>query len=114
MLEGSVRKAGDQVRINAQLVNTADGYHLWSESFDRRLQDVFATQTEIAQKLVRALRLTLTPQERELLERGGTRSAEAYDLYLRGQALLRDGSDTSLPRAAALFRRAIDADARTR
>jgi len=110
VLEGSVRKAGEQVRINAQLVNTADGYHLWSESFDRRLQDVFATQTEIAQKLVRALRLTLTPQENELLERGGTRSAEAYDLYLRGQALLRDGSDTALPQAAALFRRAIDAD----
>ena len=110
VLEGSVRKAGDRVRINAQLVNAADGYHLWSESFDRGLEDVFAMQTEIAQKLVRALRVSLTPQETEMIERGGTRSADAYDQYLRGQALLREGSDTSLPESAALFRRAIHAD----
>jgi adenylate cyclase len=110
VLEGSVRKAGDRVRINAQLVDATDGYHLWSESFDRGLEDVFATQAEIAQKLVRALRVSLTPQETELIERGGTRSADAYDLYLRGQALLREGSDTSLPESAALFRRAMHAD----
>ena len=110
VLEGSVRKAGDRVRITAQLVNTADGYHLWSESFDRRLEDVFAIQTEIAQQLVRTLRLSLSPQETRLLERGGTRNPEAYDLYLRGQALLRDGSDTALPQAAQLFARAIEAD----
>ena len=112
VLEGSVRKAGDRVRITAQLVNAADGYHLWSESFDRGLEDVFATQAEIAQKLVRALRLSLTPQETKFIERGGTRSAEAYDLYLRGQALLRDGSDSALPQAAVLFRNAIVADPR--
>jgi len=111
VLEGSVRRSGDRARINAQLVSAADGYHLWSESFDRGLEDVFATQSEIAQKLVRALRLSLTPQESDLLERGGTRNAEAYDLYLRGQALLREGGDTSLPQAAALFARAIEADA---
>ena len=110
VLEGSVRKAGDRVRITAQLVNAADGYHLWSESFDRGLEDVFATQTEIAQQLVRALRLSLTQQETDLLERGGTRNAIAYDLYLRGQALLRDGSDTSLPQAAVLFGDAMRAD----
>jgi TolB-like protein/cytochrome c-type biogenesis protein CcmH/NrfG len=110
VLEGSVRKAGDRVRITAQLVNAADGYHLWSESFDRGLEDVFATQTEIAQQLVRALRLSLTQQETELLERGGTRNAKAYDLYLRGQALLREGSDTSLPQAATLFGDAVRAD----
>ncbi len=110
VLEGSVRRAGDRVRITAQLVGTADGYHLWSESFDRGLEDVFATQSEIAQKLVRALRLSLTAQESSLLERGGTRNAEAYDLYLRGQALLREGGDTSLPQAAELFARAIKAD----
>ena len=112
VLEGSVRRSGERVRITAQLVNAADGYHLWSESFDRSLEDVFATQSEIAQKLVRALSLSLTPQEAGLIERGGTRNAEAYDLYLRGQALLREGGDTSLPQAAALFRSAIAADAR--
>jgi len=110
VVEGSVRRSGDRVRISAQLVNASDGYHLWSESFDRGLEDVFATQSEIAQKVVRALRLSLTPQESDLLDRGGTRNAEAYDLYLRGQALVREGGDTSLPQAAALFERAIEAD----
>jgi adenylate cyclase len=110
VVEGSVRKAGDRVRITAQLVNSADGYHIWSETFDRGLEDVFATQAEIAQKVVRALRLSLTPQETDLLERGGTRNPEAYDLYLRGQALVREGGDTSLPQAAAIFERAIEAD----
>jgi TolB-like protein/Flp pilus assembly protein TadD len=110
VLEGSVRKAGDRVRITAQLVNSADGYHLWSESFDRRLEDVFATQTEIAQKLVAALQVSLTTQETELLERGGTRNAQAYDFYLRGQAYLRDGTAVTLPKAVATFRAAIERD----
>jgi adenylate cyclase len=111
VLEGSVRRAEDRVRITAQLVGTGDGYHLWSESFDRRLEDVFATQAEIAQKLVRALRVSLSREERELIERRGTSSAEAYDYYLRGQHLLHlHGSGTVLE-AAALFRRAISHDA---
>jgi TolB-like protein/cytochrome c-type biogenesis protein CcmH/NrfG len=110
VLEGSVRKAGDRVRITAQLVNSADGYHLWSESFDRRLEDVFATQSEIAQKLVAALEVSLTTQETELLERGGTRNAQAYDLYLRGQAYQRDGTAVTLPKAVAAFRAAIERD----
>lgn len=110
VVEGSVRRSGERVRISAQLVNAADGYHLWSESFDRGLEDVFATQSEIAQKLLNALRLKLTPQESDLLDRGGTRNPEAYDLYLRGLALVREGGDTSLPQAARLFELAIDAD----
>jgi len=110
VLEGSVRKAGDRVRITAQLVNSTDGYHLWSESFDRSLEDVFAVQSEIAQKLVAALRLSLTQQETALIERSGTRNAEAYDLYLRGQAFLRDGTDSTLPKAVAAFRAAIERD----
>jgi len=69
VLEGSVRRADDRVRITAQLVGTGDGYHLWSESFDRRLEDVFATQAEIAQKLVQALRVSLSREERELIVR---------------------------------------------
>jgi TolB-like protein len=112
VLEGSVRKAGDQVRITAQLVSSTDGYHLWSESFDRQLEDIFAVQSEIAQKLVTALRLSLTQQETALIERRGTRNADAYDLYLRGQALLRDGTDSTLPKAIAAFRAAIESDPR--
>ncbi len=110
VLEGSVRKSGDRVRITAQLVGSADGYHLWSESFDRRLEDIFAIQSEIAQKLVAALRLSLSRQETALIERRGTRNAEAYDHYLRGQAMLRDGTDSTLPKAVAAFRAAIDCD----
>lgn len=110
VLEGSVRKSGDRIRITAQLVNCADGYHHWSESFDRKLDDVFAIQTGIARSLVAALRLTLTPHERALIGRGGTRNAEAYDLYLRAQALLRDHTDATLPQAAELFEQAIQRD----
>jgi TolB-like protein/Flp pilus assembly protein TadD len=110
VLEGSVRKSGDRIRITAQLVSCTDGYHHWSESFDRDLDDVFAIQTGIARSLVRALRLTLTPQELALIDRGGTRNAEAYDLYLRAQALLRDHTDATLPQAAALFAQAIERD----
>jgi len=110
VLEGSVRKAGERVRVTAQLVGATDGYHVWSESFDRNLEDVFAIQTEIAQRLVKALRVSLTPQENALLERGGTRNAEAYDLYLRGQQLLRNFSSGTLVPAAAMFRQAIAQD----
>jgi TolB-like protein/tetratricopeptide (TPR) repeat protein len=110
VLEGSVRKAGERVRVTAQLVSAADGYHLWSESYDRQLEDVFAIQTDIAQRLVRALRGALTPSENALLERGGTRNAEAYDLYLRGQQLLREYSDGAAAAAIPLFRSAIGHD----
>ena len=110
VLEGSVRKAGERVRITAQLVNAADGYHLWSESFDRDLSDVFAIQTEIAQRMLQALKLTLSRREAAMLEREGTSDAEAYDLYLRGRSHLRYGTN-SLP-AADMFRRAIERDPR--
>jgi adenylate cyclase len=110
VLEGSVRKAGDRVRITAQLVSAGDGYHLWSESYDRQLEDVFAIQSDIAQRLVRALRGALTPSENALLERGGTRNAQAYDLYLRGQQLLREYSDGAAAEAIPLFRSAIEHD----
>jgi len=112
VLEGSVRKAGDRVRITAQLVSSADGYHLWSESYDRELCDVFAIQTEIAQKMVQALRVSLSKQERELIQRRGTSNGEAYDLYLRGQAHLRDGTDTAMGPAIEFFREAIRRDER--
>jgi TolB-like protein/Flp pilus assembly protein TadD len=110
VLEGSVRKAGERVRITAQLVDCADGYHHWSESFDRDLDDMFAIQTEIARQLVRSLQLSLTQQESALLGRGGTNSAEAYDLYLKGQASLRVMHDLALRNAVEYFRRAVEHD----
>jgi len=110
VLEGSVRKAGNRVRVTAQLVNAGDGYHLWSETFDRRLEDVFAIQTEIAQQITRALRVSLSSGESARLERGGTSNADAYEYYLRGRALLRDHSDTAMMQAAQMFRRSIAID----
>lgn len=111
VLEGSVRKAGARVRITAQLVSATDGYHLWSESYDRELCDVFEIQAEIAQKMATALRGTLSREEQALLGRGGTANGEAYDLYLRGQAHLRGGADIGVAAAVPLFRDAIRLDA---
>ena len=109
VLEGSVRKFGDRIRINAQLLNTGDGYNLWSESYDRQLDDIFAIQTEIARRLVEALQVTLRPGEDRLLERGGTSNAQAYDYFLRGLQQLHAYGDGS--QAAALFRQALTHDA---
>lgn len=82
MLEGSVRKSGDRVRITAQLVDGKAGDHLWAERWDRDLTDVFQIQDEISQAIVGALRLKLLPEEKKAIESRGTESAEAYDLYL--------------------------------
>ena len=110
VLEGSVRRSEERVRITAQLVSSSDGFHLWSESFDRRLEDVFATQSEIARNIVSALRSSLTREEEELIERGGTRNPEAYEYYLRARQLHNEHSDTTIRQAIGLFRRAIEAD----
>ena len=82
VLEGSVRKAGPRVRITAQLIDGATGNHLWAERYDRDLTDIFALQDEISQAIVAALKLRLLPAEKKAIERRGTDSAEAYDLYL--------------------------------
>ena len=85
VLEGSVRRANKRVRITAQLINTADGYHLWSERYDRELDDVFAIQDEIARRIADRLKLNLTATQDEALGRRHPESVEAYELYLRGR-----------------------------
>ncbi len=82
ILEGSVRKAGGRVRINAQLIDGASGDHVWADRYDRQLDDIFAIQDEISMAIVDALKLKLLPQEKKALEQRGTTSAEAYSLYL--------------------------------
>ena len=82
MLEGSVRKAGGRVRITAQLIDGAAGDHVWAERYDRDLTDIFALQDEISEAIVTALKLKLLPEEKKAIERRGTDSVEAYDLYL--------------------------------
>jgi adenylate cyclase len=82
VLDGSVRKAGNRVRITAQLIDGATGNHLWAERYDRDLTDIFALQDEISEAIVKALKLKLLPEEKQAIERRGTDNAEAYDLYL--------------------------------
>jgi adenylate cyclase len=82
VLEGSVRKAGGRVRITAQLIDGSTGEHLWAERYDRDLDDIFAIQDEISKAIVSALKLKLLPEEKKAMERRGTTSAEAYNLYL--------------------------------
>jgi adenylate cyclase len=84
VLEGSVQKADQHVRITAQLIETTTGYHLWSEQYDRPLQDLFALQDEIVQKIVTTLKLQLTLQEQGYVVRKHTSNLEAYDAFLRG------------------------------
>jgi adenylate cyclase len=84
VLEGSVRRADNQVRINAQLVDSTTGHHVWAERYDRELKDLFALQDEIVQKIVFALKVKLTPEEQERFQRFPTDNLEAYDYLLRG------------------------------
>jgi TolB-like protein len=85
ILEGSVRRAGNRVRITAQLIEARGDQHLWSETFDRQLDDIFAIQSEIATAIAGALQLRLSTGERSRLEHAATGSVTAYDLYLRGR-----------------------------
>jgi len=88
VLEGSIRRAGDRLRITAQLVNVADGYHLWSERYDREMKDVFAIQDEIARSIAERLKVTLEGDRAQQLVNAGTKNLDAYQLYLKGRALL--------------------------
>ncbi len=112
LVEGSVRRAGDRIRVTASLVRTDDAVRLWSEDLDARLDDVFAVQERIASRIVDALGLKLTPGEERTLRSWGTRNAAAYDEYLRGQARFDKGPDSraALDEATAHFRKALALD----
>jgi adenylate cyclase len=110
VLEGSVRKAGNRLRVTAQLVNVADGYHLWSERYDRELEDVFAIQDEIAGNIVRALRVVLSEEEKRAIEKAPTANVEAYDYYLRGRQFFHQFRRTGIQFARRMFERAIEVD----
>ncbi len=108
VLEGSVRKAGKRLRITAQLIDCSNGFHLWSERFDRDLDDVFAIQDEIAQAVARKLRVTFDVGPSRLP--GLTQDAEAYDLMLRARSLVRRRHGGEIERAVALLRQALAID----
>ncbi|MEJ2514784.1 MAG: hypothetical protein P8102_06100 [Gammaproteobacteria bacterium] len=110
VLEGSVRRAGNKVRVTAQLIKASDGYHLWSETYDRELTDIFAIQSDIAAHVADAMEATLLGRDRGL-EKPGTSSPEAYDAYLRGVYLANQGGgDETWQAALAAFRSATALD----
>jgi serine/threonine protein kinase/Flp pilus assembly protein TadD len=109
VLEGSVRKAGNRIRITAQLVNVADGFQLWSERYDRDMEDIFAVQDEIARSIADRLKVTLKGDQQPVVK-AGTDNLEAYQLYLKGRALLYQRG-RGLPRALECFKRVVALDA---
>jgi len=110
VLEGSVRRQGQRVRITAQLVNAADGYQLWSDAFDRQLDDVFAIQADIAERVADALRVTLLQPDADRLRNPDTRNAAAYDVYLHGLQQVASFGVEAVLEAARSFRRATELD----
>lgn len=110
VLEGSVRKAGDRVRITAQLIDTTSDSHLWSETYDRELKDVFDIQDDIAQSIVEALEVTLTPKERRAIQYVATSNALAYDYYLRGRKFFYSMTKRNFHHAVRLYNQAIEQD----
>lgn len=107
LLEGSIRRVEDRVRISAQLVSAKDGYHLWSERYDRRVVDMFAIQTEIAHSIALALKLRLAP---ESVVKHPTGNPEAYELWVRGRSLGAQYSPESFARALDCYKAAIALD----
>jgi serine/threonine protein kinase/tetratricopeptide (TPR) repeat protein len=108
VLEGSIRKAGNRLRITAQLISVAGGHHLWSDRYDRELEDVFAIQDEIATSIVKALRVVLSEDEKRAIEKAGPVNIQAYDFYLRGRQFFHQWRRKSVEQARRLFERAIE------
>lgn len=112
VLEGSVRKAGERVRITAQLIDAASDSHLWSETYDRDMKDVFAIQDDIAHSIVKAMQVTLTPQERRAILSVATSDPEAYDYYLRGRSYMYSMARRDYEHAIRMFEQAITVDSK--
>jgi len=110
ILEGSVRKAGNRIRITAQLISVRDGYHLWAERFDRMIEDIFDLQNEVSQKIVDALKVSLSESERELLTQKPTDDLRAYDFYMRGRELLYVKGRRNTESAIKMFEDAVAID----
>jgi TolB-like protein/Flp pilus assembly protein TadD len=110
VLEGSVRKSGQVLRVTAQLVDAAGGFQLWSARYDRKLEDVFAIQDEIASSIVTALEVVLSPREQRAIERTPASDVAAYDAYLRGRQAFHQMQRASLQLARRMFEQAIEID----
>jgi len=110
VLEGSVRKHGNRLRITTQLINVADGFHLWSERYDRDMDDIFAIQDEIALSVVEKLKVTFLEKDRELITKIYTQNTDAYQLYLQGRYFWNKRNEEGLKAAVSLFEKALEKD----
>jgi adenylate cyclase len=110
VLEGSVRKAGDKLRITAQLINVADGYHLWSETYDRDMKDIFAVESDVAKRVVQALEVQLGVEDERALAKKPTENPEAYRLYLLGRYHFYKFTRTGWAKAIQYFEQALQVD----
>jgi len=112
ILEGSVRKAGNKIRVTAQLIDAVTEDHMWSDNYDRELDDVFSIQSDIAKSVSDALMVTLVPEEKKSVEKRATRSSTAYVRCLKGRTALRDRTESGMREAKKLFEEAIEEDER--
>jgi TolB-like protein/Tfp pilus assembly protein PilF len=110
ILEGSVQKAADQVRVNVQLVNATSDAHLWAETYDRKLTDIFAVESDIAKTIAETLRAKLTGAEQSAIAARPTENKEAHDLYLKGRYFVEKRTSENLKRAIDYFNQAIEKD----
>ena len=110
ILEGSVQKANDQVRVNVQLINALTDAHLWAEIYDRKLTDIFGVESDIAKTIAATLQAKLTGSEKDAMSKKPTANPEAYELYLQGRFFWNKRTDVDLPRAVAFFQQAIAKD----
>jgi serine/threonine protein kinase/Flp pilus assembly protein TadD len=117
ILQGSVQKSGDAVRVNVQLIKAANDSHLWADTFDRKLTDIFSVETEVARAIADQLQAKISPTEKAAIEKAPTTDLDAYDRYLRAQALFADSTNPiragkKLPQAAHLLEEAVTLDPR--
>jgi TolB-like protein/Tfp pilus assembly protein PilF len=110
VLEGSVRKAGNRVRITAQLIDVGTEGHLWAQNYDRQLEDIFAIQSEIAEKVAAELKVRLVEEEKRMIELKPTENTEAYTFYLRGKRLVGERTEQSYRQALGIFEKALELD----
>src|SRR5438132_6669217 len=108
LLEGSVAKAGNKLRITAQLIKISDGNHLWSDTYDREMQDIFAVRSEVAQQVAGILQIRLLGEDKQRMDQKPTENLEAYDLYRQGRYYCDNGSEEGTKRAVLFFQQAID------
>lgn len=110
VVEGSVQRSGDQVRVSVQLINALTDAHLWADIYDRKLTDIFTVESEVAQTIAETLKARLTGTEKQLIATRATSNMDAYELYLEGKSHWQRRSGDNLPRAIELYQRAIERD----